>query len=102
MSAADRCLKCGEYRAAIRRERLICWDGYDELGKHRFAPWPDSMTDSLSNLRWVDTEDHIEKEHAAHSGHEYGGAYARAAALAAGDPDWMNATGGKCMDAGSD
>lgn len=39
-----------------------------------------------------------EKEHPAHSGHEYGGAYARAAALAAGDPDWMNATGGKCMD----
>ncbi|MET0885676.1 MAG: hypothetical protein ABWX92_04425 [Mycetocola sp.] len=32
--------------------------------------------------------------HPAHTGHEYGGAYARAAALAAGDPDWMNATGG--------
>src|SRR5690606_29146605 len=34
-------------------------------------------------------------EHPAHSGHEFGGAYARAAALAAGDPDWMNATGGQ-------
>lgn len=34
-------------------------------------------------------------EHPAHSGHEYGGAYARAAALAGGDPDWQNATGGE-------
>lgn len=33
-------------------------------------------------------------EHPAHTGHEYGGGYARAAALAEGDPDWMNATGG--------
>lgn len=33
-------------------------------------------------------------EHPAHSGHRYGGGYARAAALAAGDPDWQNATGG--------
>lgn len=32
--------------------------------------------------------------HPAHSGHEFGGGYARAAALVAGDPDWMNATGG--------
>lgn len=34
-------------------------------------------------------------EHPAHRGHEYGGAYARAAALSAGDPDWMNAVGGE-------
>lgn len=33
-------------------------------------------------------------EHPAHNGHEYGGAFARSAALAGGDPDWMNATGG--------
>lgn len=33
-------------------------------------------------------------EHPAHRGHEFGGGYARAAALAAGDPDWQNATGG--------
>lgn len=35
------------------------------------------------------------QEHAAHSGHEFGGAYARGSALAAGDPDGMNATGGQ-------
>lgn len=34
------------------------------------------------------------QEHEAHSGHEFGGAYARGSALAAGDPDWQNATGG--------
>lgn len=39
------------------------------------------------------------EEHPAHSGHEYGGAYARGSALAAGDPDWMNATGGTRSDA---
>lgn len=37
----------------------------------------------------------IDPEHPAHTGHEHGGAYARAAALEAGDPDWMNATGGQ-------
>jgi hypothetical protein len=37
-------------------------------------------------------------EHPAHRGHEYGGGYARAAALAAGDPDWVNATGGSAAD----
>ena len=42
--SADRCLKCGEFRGAIRREQLICWDGYDELGKHRFKPWPEPVT----------------------------------------------------------
>lgn len=35
-----------------------------------------------------------EKEHPAHRGHRYGGAYARSAALVAGDPEWMTATGG--------
>lgn len=34
------------------------------------------------------------REHPAHSGHEFGGAFARASALAAGDPDWMRASGG--------
>lgn len=34
-------------------------------------------------------------EHPSHSGHKFGGGYARAAALEAGDPDWMNATGGE-------
>ena len=33
--------------------------------------------------------------HPAPPGHEHGGAYARAGALAAGDPDWMNAAGGE-------
>ena len=42
--ADDVCLKCGEFRGAIRREQLICWDGYDELGKHRFKPWPEPVT----------------------------------------------------------
>ncbi len=36
--------------------------------------------------------------HPAHTGHEFGGAYARAAALAAGDPDWQNATGGTVVE----
>lgn len=40
VSRADECVKCGEPRGAIRDEKLICWDGYDELGKHRFKPWP--------------------------------------------------------------
>lgn len=37
---ADICQKCGETRGAIRDNGLICWDGYDELGRHRFAPIP--------------------------------------------------------------
>jgi hypothetical protein len=36
-SRGDVCVKCGETRGAIMNEKLICWDGYDELGKHRFA-----------------------------------------------------------------
>lgn len=38
--AGDVCLKCGETRGAIRVYKLICWDGYDELGNHRFKPFP--------------------------------------------------------------
>lgn len=40
------------------------------------------------------TSSDLTPEHPAHSGHEFGGAYARSAALASGDPDWMNAKGG--------
>jgi len=40
-SRSDICLKCGESRGAIMNGPLICWDGYDVLGRHRFAPWPD-------------------------------------------------------------
>lgn len=36
-SREDVCLKCGESRGAIMNEKLICWDGYDELGKHQFV-----------------------------------------------------------------
>ena len=49
-SRADTCVKCGESRGAIRNERLICWDGYDELGKHRFKPWPDIQPPTLEAL----------------------------------------------------
>lgn len=46
-SNGDECLKCGESRGAIRNERLNYWDGYDELGRHRYKPWPtDSETES--------------------------------------------------------
>jgi hypothetical protein len=40
-------------------------------------------------------KDGMDQVHPSHAGHGHGGAYARAAALAAGDPDWVNATGGK-------
>ncbi len=40
-SRGDKCLKCGETRGAIMDGPLNCWDGYDELGKHRFVPWPE-------------------------------------------------------------
>jgi hypothetical protein len=36
--------------------------------------------------------------HPAHTGHRFGGGYARASAMLAGDPDWMNATGGAPAD----
>lgn len=36
-SRGDVCYKCGETRGAIYDGPLICWDGYDELGKHQFV-----------------------------------------------------------------
>jgi hypothetical protein len=40
----------------------------------------------------------VPAEHPAHRGHEFGGGYARAMALAEGDPDWMNARGGDVQE----
>jgi hypothetical protein len=36
-SRGDVCFKCGEFRGAIMDGPLYCWDGYDELGRHRFS-----------------------------------------------------------------
>lgn len=65
--------------------------------------WEDIVADNIPAVEsWREVARHVlavfeqssaPYEHPAHSGHRYGGAYARAAALAAGDPDWQNATG---------
>ena len=35
---------------------LICWDGYDVLGRHRFAPWPDEA-EVFRVVQIAETED---------------------------------------------
>ena len=71
------------------------------LARHESQNAGDPFHFSLTNHLYVALRDLLASrvstppsEHPAHSGHEFGGAYARSAALSAGDPDWMNATGG--------
>lgn len=61
-------------------------------------PVTHEVLDALRAVGWGPLPTPPADEHPAHSGHRFGGGYARASALLAGDPDWTNATGGQPAD----
>jgi hypothetical protein len=44
-SRRDVCYKCGETLGAVTDQGLICWDGYNPLGKHQWKKGTDENSE---------------------------------------------------------